>query len=143
MRLPLAGLLLVLVLIGVGCSGRDPNRKETVPVIGVITVDGKPAESVQITFHPEGGMDQTQPTETRAMSAADGKFAATTYELGDGATLGKFKLTFKLPKLNSISMTFDGDAFKGRYANPEKSQHSIEVVSGMPIDLGTIELSGR
>ena len=134
----LCGLLVLLLLLG--CSKEDRNWKETVPVTGEIYVKGKAAEGVHVTFHPEGGLDTTQPTETKAMTGKDGKFAASTYEVGDGATLGVFRLTFTWPKLNQISMTFDGDTFKGRYSKPERSKHTITVKSGEPIDLGRIEL---
>lgn len=132
--------LLTLVLVIAGCSGNDRNWKETIPVIGEVYVDGKPTEGVMITFHPNSGMDQAAPTETTAMTDAAGKFAASTYAVADGAPAGDYKLTFKLPKLNKISMTFDGDAFKGSYANPDKTDFSVQVVSGSPLDLGRIEL---
>ncbi len=126
-----------------GCSGRPSNWKETIPVTGVVYVDGKPAEGVQIMFHPDGGMDQEQPTETKAMSDKEGKFAASTYELGDGAPVGSYTLTIEWPKLNTISMTFDGDQLGGRYAKVEKSEWKIDVASGEPVDLGQIDLKSK
>ncbi|RMF43230.1 MAG: carboxypeptidase regulatory-like domain-containing protein [Planctomycetota bacterium] len=124
----------------VGCNGNDRNWKETVPVTGVITVNGQPAEGVHVTFHPAGGMDQAQPTETKAITDKEGKFAASTYVLGDGAPPGEYTLTFSWPKLNTISMAFEGDKLKGKYDQPGKSQHKIVVESGQPLDLGTIDL---
>lgn len=135
------GLLIALSLVlFAGCSGDDLNRKETVPVTGEVFVDGKPGDGVMIKFHPEGGMDTAQPTETRARVNTDGKFEAGTYEISDGATLGKHTLTFTWPKLNRISMTFDGDNLKGRYADPKKSKYTVSVESGKPVDLGRIDL---
>lgn len=134
------GLVILSMAVFVGCSGDDPNRKETMSVVGEVYVNGEPGEGVMIKFHPEGGMDTAQPTETKSMVNADGKFAAGTYAVDDGATLGKHALTFTLPKLNRISMTFGGDELKGRYADPQKSTHTVTVESGKPIDLGRIDL---
>ncbi|MEZ6137842.1 MAG: hypothetical protein R3C53_23385 [Pirellulaceae bacterium] len=103
--------------------------------------DGKPAEGVSVTFHPVGGMDTDQPSVTQAMSDKEGKFAATTYELADGAPPGDYNVTFTWGKLNKISMTFDGDAFKGKYRDPGTSKFKISVVSGTPVDMGAIELT--
>ncbi len=126
-----------------GCSSKDPNRKETVPVTGTILVNGEPASGVHVTFHPDAGIDTAQPTETKAIAGEGGVFKATTYDVGDGATLGKFKLTFTWPKLNPVSMAFSGDSLGGRYDDPDKSEYEIEVTSGNPIELGQIELKGK
>ncbi len=127
-------------VVAAGCGGDDRNWKETVPVTGVITVNGKPAEGVHVVFHPVGGMDQAQPTETKAITDKDGKFAASTYVLGDGVPPGEYTLTFSWPQLNMISMAFEGDKLKGKYDKPAKSQHKVTVESGKPLDLGTIDL---
>jgi 5-hydroxyisourate hydrolase-like protein (transthyretin family) len=135
-----SALLLLASLFALGCSKGDPNRKETVQVSGEVFVAGEPAEGVMVAFYPEAGMDKAQPTDTKALTNAEGKFSASTYEVGDGVPLGKYQVTFTWPKLNKISMTFDGDQFKGKYAKPEKSEFSIDVQSGQPIDMGRIEL---
>lgn len=127
-------------LAAAGCSSRDPNWKETVPVSGIVLADGQPAEGVTVVFNPVAGMDQAQPTVTQSMTDAEGKFSASTYQSGDGVPEGEYKLTFTWGKLNPISMTFDGDKFKGRYKDPKKSDYSVNVVAGDPMDLGTFEL---
>ena len=132
--------LSVLICI-VGCSSNERNWKETIPVTGVVLVDGKPAEGVSVSFNPTAGMDVAQPTVTKAMTDKEGHFAATTYELGDGAPVGEYNVTFTWGKLNKLSMTFDGDAFNGKYSKPEKSAFTVTVGSGEPTDMGTIELS--
>ncbi len=131
---------ITLVLLVAGCESRDPNWKETVPVTGIITVAGVPTENVGVKFHPAGGMDQKQPTITQARTNAEGKFAATTYELADGAPPGEYTLTFELQQFDPISMSFGGDKLKGKHSNPEKSTHKITVTSGTPLDMGTIDL---
>jgi hypothetical protein len=129
-----------LVACVVGCESRNPNWKETIPVTGQVYADGQPAEGVQVTFHPVEGMDTAQPTETKSMTDEAGRFAASTYEVGDGVPEGEYQLTFVWGKLNMVSMTFDGDKFKGKYKDPKKSEVSVSVVSGSPVDLGRIDL---
>ncbi len=126
-----------------GCSSRDPNWKETIPVSGIVLADGQPAEGVTVIFNPVAGMDQDQPTVTQSMTDAEGKFSASTYESGDGVPQGDYKLTFTWGKLNPISMTFDGDKFKGRYKDPKKSDFEVKIVAGEPMDLGTFELKTK
>lgn len=136
-------MLFACVALLPGCSGDDRNWKETIPVTGLVLVDDKPAEGVMLTFHPDGGWDTAQPTETKAMSDKEGKFAASTYEIADGAPKGNYTLTIEWPTLNKISMTFDGDALGGKYSKPAKSEYKLEVISGQSVDLGTLKLQGK
>lgn len=134
---------LLLLILNPGCGGKDRNWKETIPVQGEVIVDGQPAEGVMVNFNPLAGMDTAQPTSTSAMTDKEGKFKASTYQVGDGVPAGEYQVTFKWPTLNKISMTFDGDKLKGKYSDAQKSQYTITVVSGTPIDMGRIELKGN
>ena len=139
-------VLIVFAFLSVaiaGCSGPDRNWKETIPVSGVVMVDGEAAEGVMVNFHPVGGMDTEQPTETKALTNQDGSFEASTYEMGDGAPEGEYQVTFAWPKLDKISMSFSGDKLKGRYSKPAKSEFTINVVSGATVDMGTVELKSK
>lgn len=131
------GLLLAVVVVG---CGDDRNWKETVPVTGEVLVDGSPADGVKIDFNPVAGIDQAQPTQSTAFTDPQGKFEASTYEVGDGVPPGEYQITFTWPKLNKISMTFDGDDLKGKYSDPKKSKFALTVESGTPVDMGRIEL---
>lgn len=124
-----------------GCS--DRNWKETVSLVGQVYVDDKPAEGARIEFHPVGGLDTAQPTVTAATVNKDGSFAASTYEVGDGVPPGEYQLSFTWPKLNPISMTFEGDKLNGRYADPAKTDVKMTVESGKPLDLGRIDLTSK
>ncbi|HBE66585.1 MAG TPA: hypothetical protein DDW52_00415 [Planctomycetaceae bacterium] len=143
--MPLRKLFFVTLLFVTlnGCSSRNPDWKETIPVTGVIHVDGEPAEGIHIKFHPKEGVDTDQTTETKAISDAEGKFTASTYELNDGAPVGEYTLTFEWLKLNPVSMQFGDDQLRGKYSKPDKSEHSVTVASGTPVDIGTIELKGK
>lgn len=120
-------LVLLLLLNSSGCTSGDSNTKPTFPVSGMLTVDGQPAEGVAIKFNPVDGIDAQQPTITSAMTRADGSWSASTYTEGDGAPEGDYNLTFTWGKLNRMSMSFSGDEFKGRYADPNKSKFQVQV----------------
>jgi 5-hydroxyisourate hydrolase-like protein (transthyretin family) len=141
-----------IVLLGVvsvclsitSCSKTDPNRKVTVPVRGVVYVDGQPAAMLQVQCHPLAGLDKEQPTITQAVTGDDGTFQLATYEAGDGAPLGEYQLTFVWQDFNVIAASFSGpDKLKGRYNDPNSSAVTLTVEKGSPIDLGRIELATK
>lgn len=71
-----------------GCGGDvDAGRKPVFPVTGTVTMHGAPLGGATIAFAPQDG----QPT---AVGRTDdlGKFQLTTYEYGDGAAAGAFRV---------------------------------------------------
>jgi 5-hydroxyisourate hydrolase-like protein (transthyretin family) len=141
-----------IVLLGIAsvclsitsCSKTDPNRKVTVPVSGEVYVDGQPAAMLQVQCHPLEGMDKEQPTITQAITDDKGKFQLATYEAGDGAPLGEYRLIFVWQDFSVIAASFSGpDKLKGRYNDPKSSEVALTVEKGPPLDLGRIELSTK
>lgn len=141
-----------VLLFAICCSisscrkSEEPYRKETIPVIGRITVDGQPPGSpLQIVCHPEGEMDKEHPSVTQAISADDGSFALSTYETGDGVPPGQYLLTIQWQQFSTFSMSYGGpDKLNNRYDDPATSEYKIAVESGQePIDLGTLELTTK
>ncbi len=138
----LAACVLGLALFG-GCKKEPPGgpRVVTIPVTGILTVDGKPQAQIAVRAEPVSGSTPTNNTPS-SFSDDEGKFALTTYESGDGVPAGEYKLTFKWGQINLFSGRYEGDKFKGKYADPEKSEISIHVTeSSEPVDLGTIDLT--
>ncbi len=82
---------LVLVLV-VGCGKGAAPWEKTYPVKGVISFKGKPVADAELSFFPE---DASYPdlVRPRAKSGADGTFVVWTYEQGDGAPVGSYKVT--------------------------------------------------
>ncbi|HUG18168.1 MAG TPA: hypothetical protein VMM56_04285 [Planctomycetaceae bacterium] len=127
-----------------GCEEKiNPGSKQTFPVTGVITVDGKPPGSpISISVHDEQGIDPEDPSVSSSLSQNDGSFALNTYQQGDGVPVGKYTLTFYWGTWNAISMGFGGsDRLNDRYRKVEGSTIKFEVDGAGPIDLGTIELT--
>jgi len=75
--------VLPLFLHSVGCGGGTAIA----PVSGVVTYKGKPVPSADVTFAPENG--------GRAASGRtddNGRFTLGTFEVSDGALIGKHKV---------------------------------------------------
>jgi hypothetical protein len=84
--------LFVLGLV-VGCGG---EKYASVPVTGIVTLDGTPLEGILVTFSPE-------PTEStsivgpysEAITDADGKFELKTRYGDPGAVVGQHRISFE------------------------------------------------
>ena len=108
--------------------------------MGIVNVDGDAAELVEVTCHPEPGTSEIK-YDITAMTDAEGVFHLNTYEGNDGLPIGTYSLGFKFIEPGLVAK----DKFKGKYANPAKSDHKI-TIEGIPeekIDLGTIELTSK
>ena len=133
------------LVITVGCSEEGPYHKPTIPVTGVVTIDGNiPELHVQIQCHPVGGIDKEYPTVTACVAGEGGKFALSTYDSGDGVPEGEYQLTFIAGEVNLMTGGFSGDIFKGKYSDPKTSEIKISVSDDNDkIDLGTIDLTTK
>lgn len=79
-------------MIGAGCFalvlvGCGDSKPATYPVTGVVTLDGKPVADATITFVGESP-ENSAATKTKA----DGTYEIATYEAGDGALPGDYKV---------------------------------------------------
>ncbi|MBN1395249.1 MAG: hypothetical protein JW959_09515 [Pirellulales bacterium] len=79
-----------VVVLGLFLNGCGESRPNTASVSGKVTYQGKPVTTGRITFYP---VDGSRP----AMAAIneDGTYTLTTFDKGDGAMLGKHKVTIK------------------------------------------------
>lgn len=134
--------LLLAAPVFLGCGSSLPERGV---VTGTIKVDGQPINQGQVCFWPEQGRPAT------ATIQADGSYRLTTFEPGDGATIGKHQVTVEAKRVvgkgkmptsmeEEIAMIGDGKSsardFKlhwlapERYRNKETSGLTAEVKSG-------------
>lgn len=74
-----------VALVMAGCGGDD--RPATFPVNGKVTLDGKPVEDATVTFVGEPA-ENSAATKTKA----DGTYELATFEAGDGARPGSYKI---------------------------------------------------
>ncbi|MBX3438705.1 MAG: hypothetical protein KF861_14520 [Planctomycetaceae bacterium] len=133
-----------------GCSDPSPTgppRVKTVPVKGRVVVDGGTVQlpkQVMIQAHLNGVAESGE-LEPAAFAVPEGDFSLSTYETGDGVPVGEYTLTFRLGQRNLFRGNFEGDDFKGKYADAKTAEHKLSVTGNEtgPIDLGTIELSTK
>lgn len=126
--------LLVAVSFDVGCS---PRRPATVPVRGVVTLDGSPLGGATVLFQPVAG------TPGRAVTADDGSFELTTFDPGDGALLGRHRVAVMKVTLSGLNDVggVTGPVAAGevrekwvtpkKYATPGESGLEVDVGQGM------------
>ena len=140
-------LLLFCVLWTCGCGSKEPAggpRVETVPVTGIVKVDGQPAAMVKVAAIHSRNLASPVELTPSAITSADGAFELSTYETGDGVPPGDYQVTFVWGEINIINGQYGGDKFQGRYAIPEHSAILLTIGSGDdPVDLGTIELTSK
>lgn len=84
----LTPLLIGLSLIGTACSSRTAGYPALGPVIGTVTLDGKPLADVTVMFQPENGRASTGTTD------AEGKYELVFTEVAKGAKVGPHKVSF-------------------------------------------------
>ncbi|HUG19287.1 MAG TPA: carboxypeptidase-like regulatory domain-containing protein [Planctomycetaceae bacterium] len=75
------------VLAGCGGGGEGSDRVKVYPVSGNVTMFGSPLGGATVSFAPQ----ERQPTAT-GITDDQGNFKLMTYEFGDGAAAGKYKI---------------------------------------------------
>ena len=71
------------------CAGCGSGKPDTASVEGTIRLHGELVTTGRITFYPEQGRPAT------GQIGSDGTYALTTFEDGDGALLGKHRVTVR------------------------------------------------
>jgi len=136
MRHPVFSLGLALLLFATGCG---ESRPRTVPVTGLVTLDGEPVADASITFYPENGRPATGRTD------AEGIYTLTTFETNDGAVPGQHRVSISKQTIPESNSTEDLEAIKSEvpevYSNADTSGLKAEVVAGQdaPIDFNLAE----
>jgi hypothetical protein len=89
MNRPAKPVLSILVIVGIALTGcSNSSRPRTYPVTGTVTMQGKPVANAVITFVPTG----TDGEAASAITDSEGKYALTTWEAGDGARPGEYRV---------------------------------------------------
>jgi hypothetical protein len=88
-----SGILSAAVCCLVFFVGCGPRLPATAPVHGKITLGGKAMDAGRIAFHPAAGRTAL------GTIAADGTYTLTTFRPGDGALLGKHRVTIEATKI--------------------------------------------
>lgn len=148
-----------LHLIGVGClaltiAGCGDDKPATYPVTGKVTLNGKPVADATITFVGEPP-ENSAATRTKS----DGTYEIATYEAGDGALPGEYKvMVTKINKGDEVS-PYDAppedaeaveqtpeaisEAYSKAYSGPPKGGwQPPKVTNDLPIKYASVATSG-
>ncbi|QDT52425.1 hypothetical protein Pan44_04360 [Caulifigura coniformis] len=116
----------LLCVFGAGCG--ESWEADTYPAHGELFINGKPAAGAFVTLIPAGEKVDIRESKPWGFVQDDGSYSIRTYEAGDGAPAGEYKLT--------IVWRFDprGQAETDRlgfvYSRPEKSQWAVTIEPG-------------
>jgi hypothetical protein len=134
----LSGLLLTPALWG--CGKQQEPWEKVFPARGVVTYKGNPLAGAELAFFPE---DESIPDSVRprARTTADGGFVVWTYEQGDGAPAGSYKVTVvhhEVGVSNDIIVA-KPNHLPAKYSRRESTNLHVEIDEGEtelePLDL--------
>jgi hypothetical protein len=116
----------------VGCG--DGNI-DTYPVAGTVMVDNKPADGAMVIFVPTSTAPEAQRKRPFGIADGQGKFSLTTFEQGDGAPAGQYKVLIQWPAATTQASQQQGgrrgslgpDRLKGKYFNLENTKFTATV----------------
>ena len=92
----LAAASAFLCLAGCGESAGPVDRERTVPVTGTVTYNGTPVADASVSLVPETPVGEAASKKGAfGKTDASGKFTLTTFEPGDGAVPGNYKVTVR------------------------------------------------
>lgn len=78
--------LSLLTLLSLGCGGSA--HPDMVPVSGTVSYQGQPLAGAQVVFH-----NDKAPRAASGQTDAQGNFTLTTFEPGDGAIVGEYRVS--------------------------------------------------
>lgn len=129
-------MCLVVPPLMYGCSSSNVELLPTYQVSGKVTHEAKPLSNAIVTFHPDAkGLVEGNPS---AITDNEGRYELSTFEQGDGAPQGKYKVTIYWPE--SVppgglkgGADFPPDKFNGKYG--ESKSDLIATISGDTTDM--------
>jgi hypothetical protein len=96
-RFHITASILFSCAVFAGCSS-DDGRVEVLPISGMVTSNGKPAEGVILQLVPaEGSIAKAAGLFPGGVSDSNGVYRLTTYKPGDGAPEGEYKVRLYWP----------------------------------------------
>lgn len=104
-----------------GCN--DSVKQKTYPASGRVLVDGKPVPGAMIVFHPVDPSAFKWDERPQGRSDTDGKFEVFTYQTGDGAPAGAYRVAIAVVATGDDDGNDQVRRARGRVAVPAKYGH--------------------
>lgn len=117
-------LLVLLAGFLIGCGGGDDNRPTVVAAGGTVALDGQPLPDAKVVLIP---ISQSRPA-AYAVSDADGTFALTTFEQGDGAVPGEYLVTVTKQQAENPMTTEESAAYFARTGTPPPAPTFVDLI---------------
>lgn len=124
------------VILGIGCSPKA--GVSTVPVTGIVTIDGSPAEGIAVTFSPQSPGART----AAGITDANGRFTLNTPGGGEGAVPGSYKVVFAAVGGGQAAPAGDPRAAGGALS-PEQMKQIKEAQAKPPAGGPAIKLPAK
>lgn len=122
-----------------GCTSK-PSWEATFPASGTVIFKGKPLDGADILLFP---IDASVPeiVRPRAKSDAEGRFNIWTYQQGDGAPAGEYKVTIvrQAVSISNGTVVAKPNDLPVKYSKLETSDLKIQIAAGKNPDI-VIEL---
>jgi hypothetical protein len=113
-----------------GCGGPEPP--EAVHAVnGQVTYRGKPAVGAIVVFHKVGADPSSGQPSGKVQD--DGTFSLTSYQPGDGAAEGEYRVTISWREAIGGSLSdpdYGPEKLPKKYQSPDTSGLTVNVVSG-------------
>lgn len=126
--------LAAVCLFAIGCSGGAQNPP-TAPVTGKVTYKGQAVEGAAVKFVP----NNSEANVANATTGADGTYALSTFESGDGAMAGSYKVSVR--KLVSVQQGIQKDgehAGEPAYVNRDMLPNKYKSANNTPLQFEVI-----
>ena len=117
-----------LALMPLACRD-EIARKPTFAVTGKVTLDGKPAATASVVFHPVGASGPAD-VKPHGTVNADGTYTLSTYGGNDGAPAGDYLVTVQLWLAGQRSDESPSNRLDAKYATPETTPLKATVAAG-------------
>ncbi len=119
------GMTLSLVALAVGgCSSGESDGLNKYPVRGRVSVNGKPAAGIVVTFNNVDPNIPGNAARPVALAGPEGEFVLSTNADKDGAVEGEYAVTFFWP---TDQGAMPEDRLSRLFAEPVKSKHRVRV----------------
>lgn len=113
-------------LVCAGCG--EDWQAETYPAGGRITVNGEPPGGAVVELRSTGEQPDVRNSRPWGVVQEDGTYTLSTYEQGDGAPAGSYKVVVRWPP--DVTQPSLADRLSGAYANSERSQWTVTIEEG-------------
>ncbi len=133
---------ILLLSVGLTSCGDEDGRVPVYPVTGTLTINGQPAEGVSLRLFATD-LNNSAPRPS-AITKAGGKLVISTYNTGDGAPAGEYKVTVQWPtRVQAFGRVENGpDRLGGKYAEQANAPLTLTVEEG-PTNVGTLDLKAE